>query len=180
MVSLPNWDPLLQRLDRYGQTGNLPLTLDPKKTIEELARQVNTLTETVRLLVRHARQGPDWERSFRVSYEDVDAENAVTIVHDFGYTPGQFVVIRQRNSRSAATLIADMGGIRIIESDARTAKFQLDTTAIAEKRVFFVVPFRDAFVPPEGGEDGETARAFFFGSGGKYDSLTKGPIDHTV
>lgn len=178
MVSVADWDTAIRAAASHGFTGNIPLTGDTQFLISELHRRVSVLSELVFLLIRHTRQGPDWERNFKVSYEDINADNQVTILHEFGYTPDHFVVVRQRNARGAATAIANQGGLRIVGSDDVTMTFHLDDAAITDNRVFFVCPYRQAFVAPDFAGDPATALAF--GSGSPEEPPVKGGIDFTL
>lgn len=182
MVSIPDWDTQLRSAQAHGFAGNIPSTGDTQFLVTELHRRVSVLSNLVFLLVRHARQGPDWEREFKLDSSEASTDpltlNQVTILHEFGYTPDHFVITRQRNNRDGATAFPNFGAIRIISSDDTTMTFQFDTSAITDNRIVFVVPYRKAFVAPD--FTGDPEAALLFGSGDPEEPPVKGGIDFTL
>jgi len=175
MAGVRELDQLLGKLDKWGVSGNLPVQVDPEKAVEELSFRVNELTDIVRTLIGHARQGPDFSRSFKLDWADVDGTTKlITINHGLGFTPTRFVVVRERSLHPEATTIANMGQMRLTYSDDNIARFQYDNNAWGQVKVFFVCLYREGFIPPAG-----VPQQFQQGEQAEEEGPLTGPQDHT-
>jgi len=174
MVDVDNWEDQLDQLDRKGKSGGLAKNAPSEQVNDELSRRIHRLEDAVRLLIRHQRQGPDWENSFALTSDDADGNGHVIVEHELGYTPNSFVMILQANTivGTARPAANSFGDLRFVESDATKITFQFDVHAqnMSSRRVFVVVPFRSSFVPRNPGEAGAESR---FGSTGE--SYTEAP-----
>lgn len=169
MVSLNEWEESRERLRRKGESGGMGKNAPRQQTEDDINRRIRRLELSVELLMRHQRQGPDWEKTFLVHSDDVDADNQVTIDHDLGYTPNAFVLVMQANAILSTTKPTNHGGLRFVTASASQATFQFDTEGadIAVRRIFVVIPFRTSFIPPN--FDQEQAQVLF-GDAGAYES----------
>jgi hypothetical protein len=157
MVSKADTDKLLSKLQSYGETGRASRIDSQERINEETNRQIASLTEAVTGLLRHQRQGVDWETVYRVpetgtagDFASVPAADALTrIYHNLDYTPSQWVVVRHSNARGRLVHVAEVGGIRVVVSNARYIEFQFDSRAIADNAVFHICLFRSQFIPRE-------------------------------
>lgn len=152
MVRIRDFDAQLTRIERFGASGDLPTTMSADAKIDELSRQNSELRKAVELLIRHARQGPDWERPYRVSYADVDADNVVEVVHDLGYSTGDWIVVRTSSiiSRASGATVAYWSALRMLNADERSVRFQLSTDAVAKGMIYYVAPMSQALVARSG------------------------------
>lgn len=148
MVSVRQWDESLDRLRRHGQSGGLGKNAPKEQTEDEINRRIQRLEDQVELLIRHQRQGPDWEKTFAVRYDETDVNGHVIVNHDLGYTPNAFVVVNQANAIAGTTVPANLGGIRFVEADASTVTFQIDSDGTGgNQQIYVVIPFRTSFIP---------------------------------
>lgn len=166
MVAVKDWAVLLGRLGKmFGKTGTSPRSGNQEQINQEHAVAIGRLLETTHSLVTHARQGPDWQRSFRIppvgTSADLTTPFHVRIVHDLGYITDRFVVVRRTNGVASGTQPTAMGNIRLVLADDRSSTYQVDANAVTAQAVFWVIPYREGFVPVV-----ETGAEFLFGSSG--------------
>lgn len=153
MVSIPQWDQALARLERYGQSGGISKQAPQERINDEITRQLDAIRSGVSLLIRQARHAPDWSNVFVVSHANAGTDNHVTIVHDLGYTTILWVVLSYTSQTGSGTPPSYWAGIRFLSSDPRTATFQLSGQAIAQLSVFRVMPMVSGVIPPGATEE---------------------------
>lgn len=149
MVAVLEWDKLTERMQRLGRTGSVSKRADLRQVAEQLGIEAGLLREAVMLLIRHARSGPDWERSFRIRAADADPTTRhFKLQHDLGFVPNHFAVVRADNALGQLVTVDDFGDVRVVEATTRTMTFQFDGTAMTQGRAYKVCIFRGEFVPP--------------------------------
>lgn len=161
MVSVVDFDLMIKRLERFGKSGLLPKPMRAKSgefpsqsdTLErfadEQARALNSVVDALSLVMRHLREGPDWSKAFKISYATVDSNNEEVIVHNLGYIPNHFVMVRHANGFvGGAAPPTNFGDLRLVNASDKTATFQLSKGAKNQSAVFKVVLFRGLFIPP--------------------------------
>ena len=157
MVSKADTDSLLGKLQSYGETGRASRIDSQERVNEEINRQVSSLTGATQAVLRHQRQGPDWETVYRIpatgnanNYGGTTPPGVYTMKHDLDFTPSQWIVVRRSNGRSATyppVSVTSWGNVRVISSNGRELVFQFDQAAIDERAIFHLCLFRDEFIP---------------------------------
>jgi hypothetical protein len=151
MVSVKDFDEQLARIERTGKSGDLPTTMSADAKIDEIDRTVSELRKAIELLIRHSRQGPNWDVTYRVSWEDVDSDNIVTVVHNLGYATADWLVIRVVSAAAISTALsyAYWPTLRMVGANDRDVRFQFSTEGVAQQMTYFVAA-TVRYEPPRG------------------------------
>ena len=164
MVSILALDQQIERLERYGRSGRMAkpsqgaaaggLGSEPsnvERFADEQARTPRDVIDSLILIMRHLREGPDWSKSFKISYADVDSNRTQTINHNLGHVPNHCVVVRRATGCTGATgPPKNFGDIRLVNATDTDATFQISKGAYKQSAVFKVCVFRGLFVPAGG------------------------------
>jgi len=176
-VSVKRFDEIVEAIATVR--GAIPRVSDRRLIEQDIYARMNKLAEALLAIIQHNRQGPDWNRSFLLSPDDLNSVNEITIQHDLGYIPNRIIVVNKIAQTMQGVTKANWGSVRVISANEKSMTLQLSNSAATTNETsIWIIPYREGFVPLNA--DIQRSREFALSQFGESDSDDGTPVEGNV